>query len=249
MWNMHVLHPASCLQVRFLPTGQDVLRCELVNRTWRSSTTCALLPPMCLTTEALSKTCPTCIGRNGPRLATLRAALAKANMCVTSVQYIEMDDNNRAALEMLAASASNISLLVVEFIGRDLQDSCLSRLASLTHLELHDSGVRNLPASLGALTGLQHLHINKFSSIDRLSHIDEASAEDVHWVQQLTQLTKLSVTHTNRLKGLGGSLPASLQELDLDHNPSLEAISVDMAVSTELRSFTISGKIEELPAY
>jgi hypothetical protein len=223
---MHKLHH-TCLQVSFLPTGQDVLRCELVNRTWCSSITCALLPPMCLTTEALGKTFPPCLRRNGHRLAILRAAHITENMCVTIAHRSAMDANNCAALEVLAASARNLSSLVVEFIGRDLQDSFLSRLASLTHLELHNSGVRNLPASLGALNGLQHLRINKFSSIDRLAHTDEASAEDVHWVQQLTQLTKLSVTHTNRLAGLGGSLPASLQELDLDHNPILETISVD----------------------
>ncbi|KAF6254906.1 hypothetical protein COO60DRAFT_1641933 [Scenedesmus sp. NREL 46B-D3] len=125
--------------VRFLPTGQDVLRCELVSSAWRSSTMCPVLPPMHLTTQALNNTCPPCLGRNAHRLASLRAAF------MTSASYgfmrhsEEIDASNSAALEVLAASASNLACLVLVDIGYDLQDSVWGRFTSLTRLELNNS--------------------------------------------------------------------------------------------------------------
>jgi hypothetical protein len=232
--------------VRFLPTGKDVLRCELVNSIWRSSTMCPLLPPISLTAHDLSKTSPSCLARNAHRLSSLRATLIKAPEDDMG-HSDEIEAKNRAALEVLSAAAVNLSSLVVEDIGRDLQDSVWSRLASLTRLELHNSGATNFPASFGALTSLQHLQINRFSQLRNLAHDDEATAKSTHWLQQLMQLTTLSVTLSN-LRSIEERLPASLQELNLDNNRDFERLSVDMAALTDLRSFTISGRISLLPA-
>jgi hypothetical protein len=238
------------LQVRFLPTGKDVLHCELVNSTWRSSTMCPLLPPISLTAHDLSNTSPSCRACNGPRLSSLHAALIKEpeDDLGHSNEIDAITANNRAALEVLAVSAVNLSTLVVEGIGRDLQDSVWSRLTSLTRLGLHNSSATNFPASLGALTSLQHLLISRFSQMRSLAHEDEATAESTHWLQQLTQLTTLSVTFCGRLRSIEGRLPASLQELKLDNNIDLGCLSVDMASLTDLRSFSISGGISQLPA-
>jgi Leucine-rich repeat (LRR) protein len=242
------------LQVRFLPTGQDVLRCELVNSTWRSSAMCALLPPISLTTEALNKTSPPCLSRNGSRLASLRAAFIIEPVETNTRHRNDIRASNRAAMEAVAAAATNLGSLVVNNVGYNFQDDVWSRLTSLTRLELHTSSGGSLPASLAALTGLQHLRINNFRGL-RLSHLDEATSTEVHWLQQLTRLTTLSATYIHIFgEGvyMGGTfsspLPASLQELELDHIPHFDDLKVDMAALTDLRSFTISGKMKQLPA-
>jgi Leucine-rich repeat (LRR) protein len=232
--------------VRFLPTGKDVLRCELLNSIWRSSTMCPLLPPVSLTAQDLSETSPSCLARNAHRLSSLHAALIKEPDDDPGRSEV-IEAKNRAALEVLAAAAVNLSTLVVEDIGRDLQDSVWSRLTSLTRLELHNSSATNFPASFGALTGLQHLQINRFSHVRSLAHHDEATAASTDWLQQLTQLTTLSVNLSN-LRSIEGRLPASLQELNLDNNRDFERLTVDMAALTDLRSFTISGRISYVPA-
>jgi Leucine-rich repeat (LRR) protein len=228
--------------MRFLPTGRDVLRCELVNSTWRSSNTCPSLPPMFLSTDMLNKASSACLQRNAHRLISLRAALLiepEYNYNKEGPQHERAA--NKAALEVLAASAANLSSLIVENIGMRTQNAPWYQLTTLTRLELNNSGAAFLPATMGTLTGLQHLSINTFTQIESLASCFTGDPEP--WVQQLTNLTKLSVNRTNRFSSIGGPLPSSLQELDLDKNPSFEHLPNSLAGMTELRSVTISGLI------
>jgi Leucine-rich repeat (LRR) protein len=199
---------------------------------------------MHLSSQALIKASPACLWRNARRLATLRAAFAKEPNTTDGGEERAI---NKAAVELLEASATNLVSLTIDDLGRRLQDSPWGRLTSLTRLQLNNSGSFSLPSGLGTLTGLQHLSINNFTQITNLAYLDERVNMRIPWVQQLTNLTSLSVTRTNRFFNIGGHLPTSLQELDLDVNPVFEALPDSVSQVTGLRSVTLSGLIANLP--
>jgi Leucine-rich repeat (LRR) protein len=203
---------------------------------------------MYLSAQALTKASPACLQRNGHRLANLRAALI-----ISKIEYYNNKEQLRnervaieSALEVLAASATNLSSLIIDDIGMRLPSNPWPQLTSLTRLELNSSGAFSLPATLGTLTGLQHLSINAFTQIQSLAcgHIGVPEP----WVQQLTNLTKLSVSNTNKFYSIGGPLPSSLQELDLDKNPSFEHLPNSLAGMTDLRSVNLSGLMRAMPS-
>ncbi|WIA40912.1 hypothetical protein OEZ86_004572 [Tetradesmus obliquus] len=227
--------------VHLLSTGQDVLRCELVNSTWHSSATSQVLPPMCLSSQALNKTSPLCLRHNGRRLAALRVAFLTETISTRREVSAVTRATNQQALAVVANAATNLVTLTIDDAGCSLQDSPWRSLTSLTRLDLNNSGAYNLPSSLGALTGLQHLSIYQFTQLGSLVGYDEDEGDETPWVQQLTNLTMLSVTRTNRFNSIGGPLPASLQELNLDENPVFEYLPENIGELTRLQSLTLSG--------